>query len=277
MNRRPTARTRRALAAGVVVPLLAAGLASCGGSDEATAGGKATAVDSSTASPDATDESPSAQPAGEEVDAQQFADDLATAYDGLTTAKVSLSFDGPATITSSGVVDYRGDEPALKMSVEGAYGTGTTSEVILVDKKMYLQIAGKNAKYLEVDLSDPDNPLASSMGDMSAIDPRATIEAFTQNVKSVSKIGPEDIDGTPTTHYVLVADTKALGDQLGKEAADLPDSLTYDMWLDEEGRPRRIQADLGDQGSMKTDMTDYGSEVSIEAPPADQVQAMPGS
>ena len=276
MNRRPTVRARRALAAGVVVPLLAAGLASCG-SDDAAAGGKATAVDSSTSSPGATDEGPSDAPAGEEVDAKQFADDLATAYDGLTTAKVSLNFDGPAKIASSGVVDYRGDAPALKMSVEGAYGTGSTSEMILVDKKMYLQVAGKNAKYLEVDLSDPDNPLASSMGDMSAVDPRATIEAFTQNVKSVTRIGPEDIDGTPTTHYVLVADTQALGDKLGKEGADLPDSLTYDMWLDEEGRPRRIQADLGDQGSMKTDMTDYGSEVSIEAPPADQVQAMPGS
>ena len=45
MNRRPTVRARRALAAGVVVPLLAAGLASCG-SDDATAGGKATAADS---------------------------------------------------------------------------------------------------------------------------------------------------------------------------------------------------------------------------------------
>ena len=111
---------------------------------------------------------------------------------------------------------------------------------------------------------------------MSAIDPRATIEAFTKNVKSVNKVGSEDIDGTPTTHYVLVADTQALGDKLGKEARP-PEVVTYDMWLDEEGRPRRIQADLGDQGSMQTDMTDYGSEVSIEAPPADQVQAMPGS
>ena len=274
MNRRPTVRARRALAAGVVVPLLAAGLASCG-SDDATAGAKA--VDSSTASSGATDESPSATPAGEEVDATQFADDLAAAYDKLTTAKVNLSFDGSTKIVSSGVVDYTGDTPAMKMSVEGAYGTGSTSEVILVDKKMYLQIAGKNAKYLEVDLSNPDNPLAKSLGDTSAIDPKAMIEAFTQNVKSVSKIGSEDIDGTATTHYVLVTDTKALGDELGKEASGLPDSLSYDMWLDEEGRPRRIQADLGDQGSMQTDMTDYGSDVSIEAPPADQVQAMPGS
>lgn len=277
MNRRPTVRARRALAAGVVVPLLAAGLASCGSDDKATAGDKAAAESSESTDATATDETPSSEPAGEEVDAAQFADDLAAAYDGLTTAKVSLSFDGATKIVSSGVVDYRGDTPALQMSVEGAYGTGTTSEVILVDEKMYLQVAGKNAKYLEVDLSDPDNPLASSLGDMSAIDPRATIEAFTENVKSVSKIGSEDIDGTPTTHYVLVADTEALGDRLGKEAADLPESLTYDMWLDEEGRPRRIEADLGDQGSMQTDMTDYGSEVSIEAPPADQVQAMPGS
>jgi hypothetical protein len=272
MNRRPNARARRAIAAGVVVPLLAVGAAACG-DDNATSGKAAAATTSPSAS---ASDTPSSQPAGEEVDAAQFADDLATAYDNLTTAKVSLSFDGPAKIVSSGVVDYRGDDPALKMSVEGAYGTGTTSEVILVDKAMYLQVAGKNAKYLKIDLSDPNNPLADSMGDMAAIDPRATIEAFTKNVKSVHKIGSEDVDGTPTTHYVLVADTQALGDQLGKKA-DLPKSLSYDMWLDQEGRPRRIESDLGGQGSMRTDMTDYGSDVSVEAPPADQVQEMPGS
>jgi len=277
MNRRPHARARRAIAAGVVVPLLAVGAAACGSDDNATSGGKATPADSATTSPsESASDSPSSQPAGEEVDAAQFADDLATAYDNLTTAKVSLSFDGPAKIVSSGVVDYRGEDPALKMSVEGAYGAGTTSEVILVDKAMYLQVAGKNAKYLKIDLSDPNNPLADSMGDMAAIDPRATIEAFTKNVKTVHKIGSEDVDGTPTTHYVLVADTQALGDQLGKKA-DLPESLSYDMWLDQEGRPRRIESDLGGKGSMRTDMTDYGSDVSIEAPPADQVQEMPGS
>ena len=162
------------------------------------------------------------------------------------------------------------------MSVKGAYGTGTTSEMILVDKKMYLQVAGKNPKNLEIDLSDPDNPLAKSMGDMSAIDPRATIEAFTQNVKSVTRSAPRTSTAPRPRTTCWSRTPQALGDKLGKEA-DLPKSVSYDMWLDDEGRPRRIQADLGDQGSMQTDMTDYGSEVSIEAPPADQVQAMPGS
>ena len=61
MNRRPI-RARRALAAGVVVPLLAAGLVSCGDDDEPTAGDKASTADTS-ASSEPADET-SVEPAG---------------------------------------------------------------------------------------------------------------------------------------------------------------------------------------------------------------------
>ena len=58
---RPDARRRRALAAGVVVPLLAVGLVACG--DDADSGGKASAAGSSTSSPsESSSETPDTQP-----------------------------------------------------------------------------------------------------------------------------------------------------------------------------------------------------------------------
>ncbi len=274
------ARARRALAAAAVVPLLSGALVSCGSDDDATSGARATAGGSS-ASPttdpaaDPVEETPSAPPEGEEVDPDDFAERVAAAFDDLTTAKVSLSLEGAMDIESSGEVDYRGEDPAMRMSLTGVYGEGSSSELILVDKVMYLQIAGENAPYLKVDLSDPDNPLAGSLGDMSSVDPRKTIQSFTENVESVTDVGSEDIDGSPTTHYVLVADAAALAEQLDADGST-PASMTFDMWLDEQDRPRRIEADLGDQGSLRSDLTDFGAAVEIEAPPASEVQEMPG-
>lgn len=272
---------RARLAAAAVVPLLAGALVSCGSDDEAASGGKATTGGSSTApsiepADDPTEETPDAPPVGDEVDPDAFADQLAAAFDDLTTAKVSLVVEGKMDIESSGEVDYRGEDPAMRMSLTGAYGEGSTSELILVDKVMYLQIAGENAPYLKVDLSDPDSPLAGSLGDMSSFDPRETIESFTENVESVTDVGSEDIEGTPTTHYVLVADAAGLAEQLEADGS-MPASLSFDMWLDAQDRPRRIEADLGDGGSLRTDMTDFGAAVEIEAPPAGEVQEMPGS
>ena len=61
------------------------------------------------------------------------------------------------------------------------------------------------------------------------------------------------------------------------EAGKLPDQLTYDLWLDDQDRPVQMEVDLEDQGSVTVKMSDYDQPVTIKAPPASQVQKMPGS
>ena len=56
-------------------------------------------------------------------------------------------------------------------------------------------------------------------------------------------------------------------------------SFPVDVWIDHDGLPRRFSIDIeipGGKGSVKEriDFTDYGTPVSIEAPPAGQVQSM---
>ncbi len=58
----------------------------------------------------------------------------------------------------------------------------------------------------------------------------------------------------------------------------LPDSVTYDLWLDEEHRMAQTTMELPVQGmttSVEMTVDDWGKDVSIEAPPADQVTDMP--
>ena len=70
-----------------------------------------------------------------------------------------------------------------------------------------------------------------------------------------------------------------LQDQLGAAgsgAADqLPSTLTYDLWTDDDGMLRQTKIALGDLGSVTMTMSDWGDPVDIEAPPADDVMEMP--
>jgi len=55
-------------------------------------------------------------------------------------------------------------------------------------------------------------------------------------------------------------------------------SFPVDVWIDGDGLPRRFEIDIEipGKGSVKEsiDYTDFGADVSIDAPPADQVQSM---
>jgi hypothetical protein len=271
-------RLARALAAGVVVPLVLLGVSACG-DDDAKSGDAATqgAPDRDQDQVDSS-ESPDSQLTGDEVDPDDFGNRLAAAYDGVKSASMEMSIDASGqTMDATGVVDYSGDDPAMSMEMNGAtFGAGTV-KVILVDRTMYMQMPGQGRKYLEVALDDPNSPLAGSFGSMESFDPRATIESFTKSLDSVREIGEEDVNGTNATHYVVTADTTDIAGDLGADAGQLPDKLTYDIWLDGQDRPVQMEIDLEDQGKVSVQMSDYDEPVTIKAPPSSQVQKMPGS
>jgi len=101
-------------------------------------------------------------------------------------------------------------------------------------------------------------------------------------------VGEEEVRGVPTTHYRGTIDFRKL-------AAEGPENLreTYEsmielsgvdevrmeIWLDDEGRARRYEYDqpLPSSGTVQgtqtvtTEYYDFGVEVDVEPPPADQV------
>lgn len=289
-------KTRRLLAAVAVAPLLSTALVACGGDGD----GEDTAADpaaqsSATTDPGATTETDVADADsidvddledGQTVTAQQFADILAEGIQESTTARMSTSTSfGGVEMTSDGVVDYTTSPPSLQMQTALPGGNGTF-EVISVDGLMYLDLGQMSqGKFWRIDPSDPDGALAGLGLDkvLEQNDPVAALRAMADSLDEVVYVGEEQVSGRDLDRFEMTVDlaaaTKGLGADLPPSATkSMPKTLTYDVWLDDEGRFAQMVMELptpGGASETRMVMDDWGTDVGIEAPPADQVTEMP--
>ncbi len=136
---------------------------------------------------------------------------------------------------------------------------------------------GADEKYFKLDLNDPDNPLGQSF--TTQLDPKAMVEQFEDGLTSVTYQGEQDVDGESADAYEVNVDAaevlKAQGQEL-PEGVDLPEEFSYTVYFADD-LFRRMEMDMGSTlGSVTMDFTDWGKDVSIEAPPASQVTDFPG-
>src|SRR5262249_42175320 len=142
-----------------------------------------------------------------------------------------------------------------------------------------------------------ENPFSPGFGpgpDDTGSDPIQAVSYLKSATSKVERVGSEQVRGTPTTRYAATFD-------VGKLAAQVPDEFQgsfedmgmsfpkpADVWIDEQGRPRKIHYAITmkvpkGMGSPATTMTneltmelyDFGVPVDVRPPPADQVEAMP--
>lgn len=214
---------------------------------------------------------------GDEVDVEEFAQRISEAAEESSSAHVRMELISSGLVTTSeGQVDYTGDEPAVAMTMNAPALGDRAIESRLLEGTMYLAVPnaqGKTGIWYRVDLDDPDNPMGDSLGSMEALDPRATIDSFGEGLQKVVYVGEEEVEGIDTEHYEVTGETSSVTGGEGGE--QLPETLTYDVWLDDEDRMVQMEADLDEQGSMTLTMTEWGESVDIEAPPADQVRDYP--
>lgn len=117
-------------------------------------------------------------------------------------------------------------------------------------------------------------------------DPTGQIGAF-RGARNVHVVGNEDVNGVTTTHFTGVIDVNAaLRATPPAQRARLRQSLqslgskklAFDVWLDEKDRVNKFMfsfkirksGTLG-AGHATLELSDFGVEVNVEAPPADQV------
>lgn len=275
-------RLRTRLATAAVVPLLVLTAAGCGSDDDKSAGSD---DPSSSSTPEAGASSSSgeggeAAPVGEDVDAQEFATTIKDSFTKVDTASMQLELvNAGLAMTADGKVDYTGDGPKMSMTMSAPAFGDQAIEARVVDGKMYMAMpmlgAGTSDTFFEIDLDDPKNPLAKSMGGLSSFDPKSTVEMFGQGIEKVTMVGEDSVDGVHTKHYVVTTDTEEFAKSLGDDADLVPEDLTYDVWLDDEGRMAKMEADLDAQGSMTLTMSNWGEPVNIVAPPANKIQEFP--
>jgi major membrane immunogen (membrane-anchored lipoprotein) len=266
---------RRTLAATAIAPLLATGLVACGDDDS----GDTTASDSTSQVALSSDLSQ-----GDEVDPADFVKTVSDGLEASTTAHLTMDVSAGKSgkLTADGDVDYTSTPPSMAMTMSLPAGAGDM-DIRMVDGLVYMSMGQlTQGKFWKIDPSDPKGPLASMGMDkmMDQMDPAKSLELMQDGISKVTYVGDED----GLHHYALTVDLQkmmaAMGGKLPQAAlSQLPDTLTYDLWLDEQNRFTKMSLDDlpmgGTSGSMEMNLSDWGKDVDIAAPPADQVTEMP--
>lgn len=266
----------RRLVAATAATAAVVALSGCNNSDDTAAEkppASAAASDAASAAstPSATPEDGGAT--GTSMTGQQFADLLKTALDKATTARVTMDLGGLGS--GKGDADYTKTPPELAMTL-AMQAMGGTVEIRLVGGTMYLKGSTFGDQWVSIPLDDPSSPLGALGG---SLDLTKQLQAFADAVETATDEGTEDVAGESLHHYTTTVDTKKLGESMpgaGSSAGQLPDKTTADWWFDGDGLIRKFSSDIAGTSVTMT-LSDWGTDVDIEAPPSDQVITLPGS
>ena len=142
--------------------------------------------------------------------------------------------------------------------------------------------------WMKMDLEKLGQQAGLDLGQMmqaGQTDPSQGLE-FLRGVSDVQAVGDEEVRGVETTHYTGVVELATLGeehpelkpsiDQLVEKSGI--SRVPVEVWIDEDGFVRRMKQTLEGGGSglplnmtMTTDLYDFGTDVSVKEPPADEV------
>jgi hypothetical protein len=280
---RSTARTRVLSALGAAALTLS--LAACGGDDTTPASDETSGSPTSAESEPPESESESPEPAESEpaeveggYDEDELLAAMKAAVEKHESAHLTMEMSdgsGPG-MTAEGDVSYAGDSTTMQMQMSMPEMGSDDIEMRLVDGVMYMSMPPMTpaGKFIKIDTNDPNSPFGD-LGGVTSGDPLRTFGAFDDGLEDVKYVGRESVSGVDADHYVLTVDGKAAAKAQGQGTGSMPDTVTYDLWLDDEDLMRVVQMDLG-QGTMVMTMDNWGAPVKVSAPPRRSVMQMPG-
>jgi hypothetical protein len=297
-------QTKRRLLALAVTGAL--GLAACGGAaDQAADNDKRVAVDEDSGDGGVVIEDALAQAAVSTADAGSAHMDM--------TMHMTLPQVGDVTIDVQGVSDFATGDSQITMDMGALFDQLGASalpgadksfvvEMRVVDGTMYMHFPDFMAQFMGgkpwVSLSGADavEGGASGLGPIGQADPKQYLEYLAAVSSGVENVGTEKVGDIDTTKYHAVIEFgKALDqvpestlDTLGLDEDDLSQRLSalsqtvgaempVDVWIDGDGLLRKMHMDMemtGMQMSIDMSLHDYGVDVAVDAPPADQVGDM---
>lgn len=284
---------RRPLAAAAVLTL-ALVLAGCGGDDSdpsagASPSGSASAspgagspgvAGSESPSSTATSATPAPTPASsgpEPVSGAQLASIVDEALDDTSAAHLVVD-NGLGFLSGEGDVDFRETPSSLAMTLTSDE-TGDEQAVVLLVVGTTLYLQDGPGGFLSVDVDSPTNPFGSSLTDQ--LDPRTVMYVVQQHLTRATHRGSIEQDGQELQVYRAVADGPAVAaalapDLASQQRAAVPASVNCDLTIDPDGHASTITVDLGaDNGQIVYTLSDWRTDVAIDAPPAAQVSDLP--
>jgi len=208
---------------------------------------------------------------------------------------------GAFDLDATGAIDMQRQDSELTTRATVA-GRSVAIPERVVDGVVYMQlpagIPGITKPWVSVDTRNGFGASAQGFG-QSQSDPTKFLSALAGVSDDVAEVGHEPVRGVDTTHYRATVDMgKALAspnvpaglrDRLKTLAPQFGNAkLPVEVWVDSDGRARKELvtvkiADLvgaaasaaGDTAvQVELELWDFGTAVSIAAPPADQVQSL---
>ncbi|MGW4058411.1 hypothetical protein ACWEGE_09025 [Amycolatopsis sp. NPDC004747] len=203
-------------------------------------------------------------------------------------------------LTASGAIAM--DETDTKFSMTST-AAGQTTEMRLVDKVMYIKLPAEEQKQVGTDKTwakisaDGNDPLSQAMSGVLSqsaeqSDPSKMLDQVSKAGRIISSDQTE-LNGQKVNHYKVELDVaKAIDQFTGQVPAAARDKLTdmlkgkdvkipAELWLDKDNLPVQVTMDQGPMmqalgapaGDAKMTMkySDWGTQVDVTAPPADQV------
>lgn len=191
-----------------------------------------------------------------------------------------------ATVPLEGAIDFSADAARFTASLEGlglpALGDATL-EARVVDGRLYLRLPGFAARFLG-GATWAEVPIDALGG--TSPDPTGFLDSL-RGMTEVERVGTDTIRGVEATHYrgtVSLSDAidrapAARREQLRRTLGTTDASVPVDLWVDDRDRPVRFVATFavaGVEAAVRLDLFDYGADVRVSAPPADQVTSLGG-
>lgn len=265
--------THRLAALGIAVPVVLTSLTACGTRSGAAGPPKTGVVHASPS----TSRSPATHVV-KHLGGPAFLGLLRGASRKITTARFSLTTQAAGqSVPITGVIDMRGESVSARMTIDLS-GMGTPSQMVMVDRVVYVQVPGSGGRYYKIDVADPSGPLASLGQAYNGLDPGSMMSAMSPRMfRSVTDHGVTTVHGQQVHHYSARMNLRAVRAlHLGTTTA-LPRTASYDVWLDGQGRLARFRMRMGRTGAVTGTYSHYGMAVHIVPPPAARVLPLPGT
>jgi len=243
----------------------------------------------------------------EELSPQAAVEEAATKTSDAGSARVSFTGTvagvpgGPFTMTGEGEFAGQRGRMTFDMS-EFAEGTGGAfggeMEMVMDRFVIYMkfppelaaQLPGGKA-WLKIDLREAGKALGLDLEELlqfQQADPTQSLQYLRGASDDFERVGSEQVRGVETTHYRGTVDLHKVAEQAPEGARatferiiDLMgvSKLPVEVWIDDEGLARRMKYEQplpaadGSQATMELtmEMYDFGVEVDVEPPPANEV------
>jgi hypothetical protein len=172
-------------------------------------------------------------------------------------------------ITGKGGFDTKAHVGSLHATLSAGGINGALDEVskgtaIYVKSELLSALVPATKPWIKLDLTKLAKAQGINASALLSEDPSQALSQL-QSLSNVTKVGPEQVGGTSTTHYHATIDISKLpgGLKTGTGA--------YDVWIGDDGYVHRVRTVLTSSGStatVTTDFSGYGNKVAVDVPPA---------